>query len=321
MGSKGNHSTQNDTPLALGARQRKKEGKRVALQAKVDELEIQNNKIIMKNEVFHEQYEKLFETLHETRRTQTRELVTPVDINHHLGAPQHGGSPSFDMGIPDEERANHQNIDQHKTSLNLAASNQRRRNGGRHILTEGVEGSKAVFRDCRDFLKQRRDNPIHVNSKINDPRVFERLGPLLCPKPATNLRKGQQVLEKRKGIGDSEMFRQTYLGSQYDESKEKSHALDQTFILPRQDGDLRKKALVVHDSTQDPLVLQLFNEVNKLKAERQAEILDWNQPRPGPLTRRILDTPSKQRQSRSLACNSILERMTQLNILTFFSLP
>ena len=38
----------------------------------------------MKNEVLHEQYEKLFETLHETRRTQTRELVTPVDINHHL---------------------------------------------------------------------------------------------------------------------------------------------------------------------------------------------------------------------------------------------
>ncbi|KAM2668105.1 hypothetical protein EV2_019725 [Malus domestica] len=109
----------------------------------------------MKNEVFHEQYEKLFETLHETRRTQTHELVTPVDINHYLGAPQHGGSPSFYMGIPDKERANHQNIDQHKTSLNLAASNQSRRNGGRHILIEGVEGSKAVFRDCRDLLKQR----------------------------------------------------------------------------------------------------------------------------------------------------------------------
>ncbi|KAM1328374.1 hypothetical protein ACFX13_012707 [Malus domestica] len=35
----------------------------------------------MKNEVLHEQYEKLFETLHETRRTQTRELVALVDIN------------------------------------------------------------------------------------------------------------------------------------------------------------------------------------------------------------------------------------------------
>ncbi|KAM1597311.1 hypothetical protein ACFX1Z_032227 [Malus domestica] len=55
-------------------------------------------------------------------RTQTRELVAPTDINHHLGAPQHGGSPSFDMDIPDEERANHQNIDQHETSLNPAAS-------------------------------------------------------------------------------------------------------------------------------------------------------------------------------------------------------
>ncbi|KAM2531769.1 hypothetical protein PS1_000465 [Malus domestica] len=43
--------------------------------------------------------------------------------------------------------------------------------------------------------------------------------------------------------------------------------------------------------------------------------------KPGPLTRRILDTPSKQRQSRSLACNFILERRTRLNTLTFFSLP
>ncbi|KAM1454071.1 hypothetical protein ACFXTO_003628 [Malus domestica] len=83
MGSEGSHNTQNDTPLALGARQRKKEGNRVAIQAKVDELEAQNNKIAMKNKVFQEQYEKL----HETRPTQTRKLVTPVDINHHLGAP------------------------------------------------------------------------------------------------------------------------------------------------------------------------------------------------------------------------------------------
>ena len=122
MGSEGSHNTQNDTLLAPNAKQRKKEGKRVALQAKVDELEAQNNKIAMKNEVFQKQYEKLFETLHETMRTHTRELVAPVDINHHLGAPQHGGSPSFDMGILDEERANHQNIDQYETSLNPAAS-------------------------------------------------------------------------------------------------------------------------------------------------------------------------------------------------------
>ncbi|KAM2540129.1 hypothetical protein TB2_025345 [Malus domestica] len=86
------------------------------------------------------------------------------------------------------------------------------------------------------------------------------------------------------------MFRRTYLESQYGESREKSHALDQTFLLPRGDGDLQKKAPMVHDSTQDPLVLQLLKEINKLKAERQAEILDWNKPRPGSLTRRILDT-------------------------------
>ncbi|KAM1829891.1 hypothetical protein ACFX14_022650 [Malus domestica] len=107
MGERRSHSTQNDTPLALGAKQRKNEGKKLVLQAKVNKLEAQNNKIAMKNEVLQKQYEKLFETLHETRRTQTRELVTLVDINHHLGAPQHEGSLSFDMGIPDEERANH----------------------------------------------------------------------------------------------------------------------------------------------------------------------------------------------------------------------
>ncbi|KAM1270586.1 hypothetical protein ACFX13_032471 [Malus domestica] len=122
MGSEGSRSTQNDTLLAPSAKQRKKQGNGFALQAKVDELEAQNNKIAMKNEVLHEQYEKLFETLHETMRTQTRELVAPVDINHHSGATQHGGSPSFDMGIPDEERVNHQNIDQHETSFNPAVS-------------------------------------------------------------------------------------------------------------------------------------------------------------------------------------------------------
>ena len=76
----------------------------------------------MKNEVLQEQYEKLFETLHETGHTQTREFVAPVDINHYLGALQHGGSHFFNMGILDEERANHQNIDQHETSLNPDAS-------------------------------------------------------------------------------------------------------------------------------------------------------------------------------------------------------
>ncbi|KAM1924623.1 hypothetical protein ACFX15_022390 [Malus domestica] len=194
------------------------------------------------------------------------------------------------MGILVEERATHRNGDQLETSLNPATSTRSRRSGGRHLLTEGVEGSKAIFHDCRDFLKQRQDNPIHVSSKINDPRVFERLGPLPCPRPATNLGNGQQVLEKHEGIEDSEMFRQTYIGSQYDESREKSHALDQTFLLPRGDGDLRKKALMAHESTQDPLVL-LLKEVNKLKAKRQAKIPDWNQPRPSPLTRRILDMP------------------------------
>ncbi|KAM2041367.1 hypothetical protein ACFX16_035189 [Malus domestica] len=200
MGSEGSHNTQNDTPLAP----------------------------TMKNEIFQEQYEKLFETLHETRRTQTRELVAPVDINHHLGAPQQGGSPPFNMGIPDEERANHQNIDQHETSLNLDVSTRSRRSGGRHLLAEGLEGSKA----------------------INDPKVSKRL-------------------EEHEGTGNS----------------------------------------------------KLIEEVNKLKAERQAEIPDWNQPRSGPLIRKILDTPFKRRQNKSLVYDSVLEGRTQLNTLTSLSPP
>ncbi|KAM2724191.1 hypothetical protein EV1_027047 [Malus domestica] len=300
MGSEGSHSTQNDTPLAHSAKQRKKEGKRVLLQAKVDELEAQNNKIAMRNEVLQEQYEKLFETLHEARQAQTRELVAPVEVNHQLGAIQHGGSHAFDIDIPDREQITPRLDNQHEASLNPVASTRTMRSGGRHLFAEGAEGSKAVFRDCRDFLKQRRENSIHISSKINDPRISERLGPLPRPKPATNLGKGQQVLERHEGTGDSEVFRQTYPGSQYSESREKSHALDQTFLIPIRDGDLRKKAPVTHNSAQDPLVLQLLEEVNKLKAERQAEIPDWNQPRPGPLTRRILNTPLQAKTKQKL---------------------
>ncbi|KAM1041861.1 hypothetical protein ACFX2I_030941 [Malus domestica] len=300
MGSEGSHSTQNDTPLAHSAKQRKKEGKRVLLQAKVDELEAQNNKIAMRNEVLQEQYEKLFETLHEARQAQTRELVAPVEVNHQLGALQHGGSHAFDIDIPDREQITPRLDNQHEASLNPVASTRTMRSGGRHLFAEGAEGSKAVFRDCRDFLKQRRENSIHISSKINDPRISERLGPLPRPEPATNLGKGQQVLERHEGTGDSEVFRQTYPGSQYNESREKSHALDQTFLIPRGDGDLRKKAPVAHNSAQDPLVLQLLEEVNKLKAERQAEIPDWNQPRPGPLTRRILNTPLQAKTKQKL---------------------
>ncbi|KAM1349320.1 hypothetical protein ACFX2F_003410 [Malus domestica] len=113
------------------------------------------------------------------------------------------------------------------------------------------------------------------------------------------------------------MFRQTYLGSQYGESREKSHALDQTFLLSRGDEDLRKKAPMVHDSTHDPLILQLLKEVNKLKAERQAEIPDWNQPRPGPLTRRILDTPSKQDSFKELRKLFVSQHIFQTNRLHF----
>ncbi|KAM2236788.1 hypothetical protein ACFX1S_012219 [Malus domestica] len=267
MGSERSHITQNDTLIGPSMKQRKHEGNRVTLQAKVDELEAQNNKIVMRNEVLQEQYEKLFEMLHEARHAQAHKLVAPAEVNNHLNAPQHGGSPISNTDIPDRDRATHQCDNQHETSLNPAASTRSRRSRGKHLITEGVEGSKAVYRDCRDFLKQRRENPIHISSKINDPRVSERLGPLPRPRPAVNLGNRQQVPEEHEGTGDSKMFRHTHSRSQCDESKEKSCYLDQTFLLPRGDGDLRKKTSVMHDSTQDPLVLQLLEEVNKLKAE------------------------------------------------------
>ncbi|KAM1556726.1 hypothetical protein ACFX10_040225 [Malus domestica] len=163
MGSEGSHSTQNDTTLAPNAKQRKKKEKRTVLQAKVDELEAQNNKIAIKNEVLQEQYEKLFETFHEARHAQTHKLVAPVEVNHQLGAPQHGGSPAFDIDIPNRERATHRCDNQHETSLNPVASTRSRRSGGRHLLAEGAEGSKTVYRDCWNFLKQRRENSIHIS--------------------------------------------------------------------------------------------------------------------------------------------------------------
>ncbi|KAM1027464.1 hypothetical protein ACFX2A_041221 [Malus domestica] len=129
------------------------------------------------------------------------------------------------MGIPDEERANHQNIDQHETSLNPATSTRSRRSGGRHILGEGLEESKAIYCDYQDFLKQRRENPLHISSKINDPMVSERLGPLPRPRRASNLGNERHVPEEHEGTRDSEVFRKTCLRSQYIESKEKPHAL------------------------------------------------------------------------------------------------
>ena len=320
MGSGGSHSTQNDTPLAPSVKQLRRKRKRFALQAKIEELEAQNNKTAMKNEVFQEQYEKLFEMLHEARHARTHELIAFVEANYHLGTPQPRGSPVFNI-VPDQEHTAHQHDNQHETFLNPAASTRSRRSGGRHLLAEGAEELKAIYRDCRDFLRQRRKNPIHISSKINDPRVSERIGPLPRPRPTTEPGNERQVLEKYEGIRDSEVFRQAYPGSQYGESKERLHTLDETFLIPRGDGDLRKKAPVVHNSIQDPLVLQLLEEVNKLKVERQAEIPDWNQPRPGPLTRRILDTPSKPRQNRSLAYNSILEGRTRLNTSISLSPP
>ncbi|KAM1736391.1 hypothetical protein ACFX12_014748 [Malus domestica] len=247
-------------------------------------MEAQNNKIAMKNEILQKQYENVFEILYEARYTKTHELINLVEVNHQLGAPNtEGHLPSTWVFLLRNEL-----LIEMATNIRLLSTQLLRPEAG------GVDEGTSLH------VKQRRDNPIHVSSKINDPRVFERLGPLSCPRPATNLGKGKQVLKEHEGIGDSEMFRQTYLGSQYSESREKSHALDQTFLLPKGDEDLRQKAPMVHDSTQDLFILPLLKEVNKLKVERQAEIPDWNQPRSGPLTRRILDTPLQVKTKQKL---------------------
>ncbi|KAM2645262.1 hypothetical protein EV1_018823 [Malus domestica] len=87
MRTEGSCNTQNDTLFVLSVKQRRNERKKFAFQAKVEEIEAQNNKIAMKNEIIQEHIEKLFEMLHEGRQTQSHEPITHVNVNHHLGAP------------------------------------------------------------------------------------------------------------------------------------------------------------------------------------------------------------------------------------------
>ncbi|KAM1757204.1 hypothetical protein ACFX11_006496 [Malus domestica] len=105
-----------------------------------------------------------------------------------------------------------------------------------------------------------------------------------------NPRNEPHALEGQEGERDSGDFQTARLESQYGESKKKPHAFDQTSILPKDEENLRMRILVMLDSTQDPLILHLLEEVNKLKAECHAQIPSWDQPRPDPLTKRILGT-------------------------------
>ena len=75
---------------------------------------------------------------------------------------------------------------------------------------------------------------------------------------------------------------------------------------------------MVHDSTQDLLVLQLIEEVNKLKAERQTEIPDWDQPRPGPFTRRILDISLQAKTKQKLGLKLYTGRADPIEHLNLF---
>ncbi|KAM2871194.1 hypothetical protein FF1_018864 [Malus domestica] len=66
------------------------------------------------------------------------------------------------------------------------------------------------------------------------------------------------------------------------------------------------------------LFLQLLEEINKLKAERQAKIPDWNQPRPGPLTTRILDTSLQVKTKQKLGLQLYTGREDPIEHLNLF---
>ncbi|KAM1234690.1 hypothetical protein ACFX2J_004241 [Malus domestica] len=92
---------------------------------------------------------------------------------------------------------------------------------------------------------------------------------------------------------------------------------------PRPVANLGKERLVPekHEGTgdsEDPLVLLLLEEVNKLKAEHQAEIPDWNQPRPSLLTRRILDTPIQAKIKQKLGLQLYTGRDDPIEHLNLF---
>ena len=65
---------------------------------------------------------------------------------------------------------------------------------------------------------------------------------------------------------------------------------------------------MVPESTQDPFIMQLLEEVNKLKAEHHDKILDWNQPRLCPLTMRIICTSQQRKTKQKLDLQSYTGR-------------
>ena len=82
--------------------------------------------------------------------------------------------------------------------------------GGASLQKEWKD-RRAVYRDCRDFLRQRRENPIHISSRIKDPKVIKGLSPLPQRRPASNPGKERQALEGQEGVGDSGDFQRTRL--------------------------------------------------------------------------------------------------------------
>lgn len=67
-------------------------------------------------------------------------------------------------------------------------------------------------------------------------------------------------------------FQQAHCDRQYIESKERQHALKRASLLLINDENLRMRVLMGPNFTQDPLILQLLKEVNKMKAKCQAKI-------------------------------------------------
>lgn len=78
---------QNDSSPMPSVKQRIRERKKYVLQAKVIELEDENNKIAIRNEIFQEQYKELFGMLYEARKTRSHEPIALMTVDHHVGTP------------------------------------------------------------------------------------------------------------------------------------------------------------------------------------------------------------------------------------------
>ncbi|KAM2983216.1 hypothetical protein FF2_009173 [Malus domestica] len=72
------------------------------------------------------------------------------------------------------------------------------------------------------------------------------------------------------------------------------------------------------DFTHDPHIMHILEEVNKLKAECHAQIPGWDQPRPDPLTKRILGTLLQGETKQKLGLQSYTGREDPIEHIYLF---